>query len=213
MLRSAIVGNGRITGVLVADGRGFDSPQLHHKAPFSRTYPIGYPRTVDSHIIERARIEAGLSQEELAERAGTSRTTISAYEHGRKSPTLQTATRLLASAGFEIAVEATITFREVRMRHGRPAFVAERLWRLPIRDAFATVVLPLSLNWSKPGASFELSDRRQRARCYEIVLREGAGEDIRQYLDGTLLIDIWSELILPRELRVAWQSTLDKYQR
>jgi transcriptional regulator with XRE-family HTH domain len=40
-----------------------------------------------------------------ADRAGTSRTTISAYEHGRKSPTLATATRLLSSAEFEQTVD------------------------------------------------------------------------------------------------------------
>jgi transcriptional regulator with XRE-family HTH domain len=86
-----------------------------------------------AHLLERVRHEAGLSQEELAARAGTSRTTISAYEHGRKSPTLATASRLLATAGFELTAEPRVTFTEVFVRHGRPAFVADRLWRLPLR--------------------------------------------------------------------------------
>ena len=162
-----------------------------------------------SNLLERARVEAGLSQDELAERAGTSRTTISAYEHGRKSPTLATATRLLSGAGFELTIEPSITFTEVQLRQGRPVFVPNRLWRLSIREAFTSVTLPLGLNWSRPGAVFELSDRRQRARCYEIVLREGTPDDLRRYIDGALLIDIWPDLVLPRELRAAWQSLID----
>ena len=41
----------------------------------------------------RARHEARLSQSELAIRARTSRPTLSAYEHGRTSPTMETAAR------------------------------------------------------------------------------------------------------------------------
>lgn len=161
-----------------------------------------------SNLLERARIEAGLSQDELAERAGTSRTTISAYEHGRKSPTLATATRLLSSAGYELTVEPRITFTELRLRQGRPVFVPDGLWRLSFRDAFASVTLPLGLNWSRPDAVFDLSDRRQRTRCYEIVLREGMPNDLRRYIDGALLIDAWSDLVLPRDVRAAWQRVI-----
>lgn len=56
-----------------------------------------------SGLVRRVRVAAGLSQEELARRAGTSRPTLSAYEHGRKSPSADTLERLLASAGFELA--------------------------------------------------------------------------------------------------------------
>jgi transcriptional regulator with XRE-family HTH domain len=162
-----------------------------------------------AHLLERVRHEAGLSQEELAARAGTSRTTISAYEHGRKSPTLATASRLLATAGFELTAEPRVTFTEVFVRHGRPAFVADRLWRLPLEEAFAEVTLPLGLNWSTPGAVFDLADHRRRARCYEIVLREGSPADMLRLVDGALLVDAWADLVLPRELRTAWQPLID----
>jgi len=161
-----------------------------------------------AHLLERVRHEAGLSQEELASLAGTSRTTISAYEHGRKSPTLATASRLLATAGFELTAEPTVTFAEVSIRHGRPAFVADRLWRLPLREAFAEVTLPLGLDWSTPGV-FDLADRRRRSRCYEIVLREGAPTDLLGFVDGALLVDAWADLVLPGELRTAWQPVID----
>ena len=164
-------------------------------------------------LLERVRREAGLSQEALAARAGTSRPTLSAYEHGRKSPTLATVERLLESAGFELTAEPTVTFVEHAMRRGRPIVVADRLWRLAIRDAFANVTLPLGLNWSRPGATFDLSDRRQRARCYEVVLREGMAHDLARYIDGALLVDLWKELVLPREVRAAWQAVLDGVRR
>lgn len=161
-------------------------------------------------LLARVRHGAGLSQKELASRARTSRTTLSAYEHGRKSPTMATVERLLESAGFELTAEPHITFFEVGMRRGRPIFVADRLWRLPITEAFAEVTLPLGLNWSRPGLAFALRDRRQRARCYEIVLREGISVDILRWIDGALLVDLWPDLVLPREVRDAWQALIDE---
>jgi len=163
-----------------------------------------------AELLEWVRHEAGLSQDELASRAGTSRPTLSAYEHGRKSPTLTTVKRLLDSAGFELAAEPKVTFREVPTRRGRPIFVANRLWRLPIRAAFTDVTLPLELNWSHPGAAFRLSDRRERARCYEVVLREGMPDDILSYVDGALLVDLWSDLVLPRDTCHVWQPLIDQ---
>lgn len=164
-------------------------------------------------LLERVRQEAGLSQGELALRAGTSRTTLSAYERGRKSPTLSTVERLLGSVGFDLTAEPQVTFSEVELRRGRPIFVADRLWRLPFKQAFAEVSLPLGLNWSRPGARFAMDDRRQRARCYEIVLREGMSADLLRYIDGALLVDLWSDLVVPREVRSAWRPVIDKATR
>jgi transcriptional regulator with XRE-family HTH domain len=53
-----------------------------------------------------ARRRVDLSQAALAERAGTSQATISAYESGRKSPSVDTLSRLLAATGLRLAVEA-----------------------------------------------------------------------------------------------------------
>ena len=163
-----------------------------------------------AELLEWVRHEAGLSQDELASLAGTSRPTLSAYEHGRKSPTLTTVRRILDSAGFELAAEPKVTFREVPLRRGRPIFVADRLWRLPISDAFADVTLPLEVNWSHSSAVFRLSDRRERARCYEVVLREGMPGDILRYVDGALLVDLWSGLVLPQDARRLWQPLIDR---
>lgn len=37
-----------------------------------------------------------------------------------------------------------------------------------------------------------------------MVLREGREEDILRYIDGTLLVDLWDELVLPQAVRAAW---------
>ena len=54
--------------------------------------------------IRRARIDAGLTQHALAALAGTSQATISAYESGRKQPSVETLERVLAAAGARLAV-------------------------------------------------------------------------------------------------------------
>jgi len=62
-------------------------------------YPIGYAMEMAIQIIEQARLAAGLTQQAMAQQAGTSRTTLSAYERGRKSPNLETVERLINVAG------------------------------------------------------------------------------------------------------------------
>lgn len=54
------------------------------------------------HLIRIARRRSGLSQEELARRAATSQAAISAYESGRRSPSVATLSRILEAAGFEL---------------------------------------------------------------------------------------------------------------
>ena len=160
-------------------------------------------------LLERVRRAAGLSQDELARRAHTSRPTISAYENGRKSPSLDTAQRLLTEAGYDLDATPRITFHPIPGARGRGYLVPDQLPRLPVQQAMATVTLSLALNWSDPGRRFRLSERSERARVYEIVLREGTPDDVTTYIDGALLVDLWSELILPRDLRAAWTPLID----
>ena len=54
------------------------------------------------HLIRIARREAGMTQQALADRAGTSQAAVSAYESGRRSPSVDTLCRLLGAAGFEV---------------------------------------------------------------------------------------------------------------
>ena len=55
--------------------------------------------------LRAARRRAELTQAELAARAGTSQATVSAYESGRKQPSLATTARLLAATGSRLTVE------------------------------------------------------------------------------------------------------------
>ena len=56
-----------------------------------------------------ARRRAGLTQQELAQRAGTSQPAVAAYEAGRRTPTLATLERMLAACGQELVVDARPT--------------------------------------------------------------------------------------------------------
>jgi predicted nucleotidyltransferase/DNA-binding XRE family transcriptional regulator len=51
-------------------------------------------------LIRDARTAAGLTQAELAGRAGITQSVISAYEHGRREPSFATLQRLIAAAGY-----------------------------------------------------------------------------------------------------------------
>jgi transcriptional regulator with XRE-family HTH domain len=57
-------------------------------------------------VLAGARKRAGLTQVELARRAGTTQPVISAYEHGRRDPTIETLRRLVRAAGAELALAA-----------------------------------------------------------------------------------------------------------
>ena len=158
-------------------------------------------------LLGRVRVRTGLTQEELARRAGTSRPTLSAYEHGRKSPTVATFARLLAEAGWELAAEPHVSFTQYLVR-GRPVWVPGRLPRLDAASALAQVALPVHLNWSAPERVFNLAARGDRARVYEIVLQEGRPADILAYIDGVLLADLWDDLVLPRGVRSVWAPVI-----
>jgi transcriptional regulator with XRE-family HTH domain len=57
------------------------------------------------NLIRIARRDSGLSQRALARRAGTSQATLSAYETGRKSPTLDTLARIVRAAGQDLHIQ------------------------------------------------------------------------------------------------------------
>lgn len=161
------------------------------------------------NLLVRARRRSGLTQEALARRSGTSRTTLSAYEHGRKSPSLVTAQRIVEATGFALDLVPRVTFVEQVTSRGRVLIVPDVLWRLPVDQGLGQVVLPLHLNWSTPGRVHDLRDRSDRARVYEAVLREGSAEDLLTFIDGMLLVEAWDELVLPRDVRQAWQPVID----
>jgi len=56
-------------------------------------------------VLKRARSSAGISQRELADRAGISTSVVGDYERGRFSPTVRQLNRLLAAAGYQLRTE------------------------------------------------------------------------------------------------------------
>lgn len=166
--------------------------------------------TGPERLLVKARLAAGLGQEELAQRASTSRPTLSSYEHGHRSPSLRTAGRILAAAGFALSTEPVITFTDFPVGRGRTAAVPSSLPRLQPALALAVITLPLHLSWSGPERQFAMRNRDERARVYEIVLREGGPEDVLAYVDGVLLVELWDELVLPRALKAAWSPIIEQ---
>jgi transcriptional regulator with XRE-family HTH domain len=160
-------------------------------------------------LLRQVRQASHLRQDELARRAGTSRPTLSAYERGRKSPSADTLERLVAAAGFELDVVRSVAWQEYGLGRGRTGWVASGLWRLEPAKALATVLLPLHLEWSAPGRLVDLSDGRQRARLYEVVMREGVPKDFLRYVDGVLLADAWDGLVVPAAVRAAWRPVIE----
>src|SRR3954452_12251700 len=67
-------------------------------------------------VLSQARKRAGLTQVELARRADTSQPVISAYEHGRRDPSIETLRRLVRAAGAELDLSVG-----ARTRQGLPA--------------------------------------------------------------------------------------------
>src|SRR5216117_420470 len=59
--------------------------------------------TSTAELLRQARLKAGLSQRQLAQRAGTAQSVIARIERGQTSPTWDTLERLLAAAGYELA--------------------------------------------------------------------------------------------------------------
>ncbi|MDG4786981.1 hypothetical protein O7626_13755 [Micromonospora sp. WMMD1102] len=89
-------------------------------------------------------------------------------------------------------------------RPGRPAVVTPTVAELtgPTRG---TVILPLRLMWG-PERDFDLDDPDQLLWMYENVLREAVrSDDLRRFLNGSMLRRLWPALNLPRGVRAAWE--------
>ena len=78
-------------------------------------------------LIPEARERAGLTQADVARRAGTSQPAIARYEAGQARPRLETAQRCVEACGFELRIELEQTGSQRRA-------AAETKWRcLPVR--------------------------------------------------------------------------------
>jgi uncharacterized protein len=56
-------------------------------------------------LLQLARLKAGLSQQDLADRASIPATMVSAYERDKRQPTLATLLKLLRAAGYDLTMQ------------------------------------------------------------------------------------------------------------
>jgi transcriptional regulator with XRE-family HTH domain len=94
-------------------------------------------------LLRRARRRAGLSQRELAARAGTSHATLALYERGTKVPRVDTLDRILRAAGF--APEVVLSARPDGDRSDREAKGRELFEALELAAHFPVRRRPKSL--------------------------------------------------------------------
>lgn len=159
---------------------------------------------VEAHrLLAAVRAASGLTQEAMARRVGTSQSTLSAYERGKKSPTLAVTDRILQVLGYELDVVPRVTFT----RHdlgvgGRVYYVPDQLWRLSPIEAFTAVT-----GMKKLGREARSTDRQEaRAATYLALLEHATPEELLAHVDGVLLVDYWPEIAphLHDAIRDAW---------
>src|ERR1700733_15591635 len=64
---------------------------------------VGSKDTAAGALLRQARQRAGLTQAELAEKAGVTQSVISAYESGQRQPSLAGLAALVGATGFELS--------------------------------------------------------------------------------------------------------------
>lgn len=157
-----------------------------------------------SYLIEWARRARGLTQTELAERAGTSQATLSAYERGVKSPSLKVAQRLLEATGHDINLRVHIDWVQHLHPDVVPFWSPNILWGVETPACFARLTIRDSLRDGERRA-FHLRNREDRKRAYEILIQRHHPDEMIRWIDGALLADVWDELDLPQPIREAWK--------
>jgi hypothetical protein len=87
----------------------------------------------------------------------------------------------------------------------KPYVVVERLDELRGPTA-GTVNLPQHLDWSG-SAGYDLDKPARLASMYRTVLNEASSpDDLRAWIDGRMLTQLWPTLWLPPQVRRLWES-------
>lgn len=125
--------------------------------------------------LRKARTAAGLSQAELAERAGTTQSTISAYESGRKEPGVSTLERLLGVVGVSLRISPGVSPARrpsvVRNEHRAEILRLARRHGAEVLGVFGSV----ARGEDRPGSDLDLLVRFESGRSlvdHAALLRE-----------------------------------------
>ena len=89
----------------------------------------------------------------------------------------------------------------------RPVSIPDDIEDRSLPKASGKVTLPRHIAWSFP-YSYDLDDRKSLRACYQQVMAEGLDADVRFYIDLDVLLDIWNEMWLTRDVRRAWSAWL-----
>jgi uncharacterized protein len=99
-------------------------------------------------LIRAVRRRQGLTQAELARRAGTSQPVVSAYEHGRRDPTYETLRKLVEAGGERLQLDAVAArsdlppSRDLREHARRLLDVLSLADAVPVHPRSAVLVAP-----------------------------------------------------------------------
>jgi transcriptional regulator with XRE-family HTH domain len=89
-------------------------------------------------LVRAVRRRRGLSQAELARRAGTSQPVVSAYEHGRRDPTYGTLRKLIEAAGERVQLDAALPSSDLPPARSLEEHAQRLLDVLSLADAIPT---------------------------------------------------------------------------
>jgi hypothetical protein len=101
-----------------------------------------------AELLASVRRRRGLTQAELAKRAGTSQPVVSAYEHRRRDPSISTLRRLVNASGERLVLDATspeverITNDDARSHGDRLFDLLSLVDALPLRRRVDRLVAP-----------------------------------------------------------------------
>lgn len=166
-------------------------------------------------VVRRARKEQGLTQAEVARRAGVSRVFVIDLEAGHPRAELGKALAVLDVLGLRPFTDDSIDTahatvegenRQVAGVPYAPSFVvADSLDTLQGPDR-GEVVLPNRLLWN-PSRPFDLADEKRHRSLIRIVLREArTQDDLISYVDRDSLVKLWPSLGLPETIAAAWEA-------
>ena len=163
------------------------------------------PAVAVGDLLRRARSGAGMSQRELARGGETSQAAVARYETAGCCPTCGRSTACsVAAVNASPSTPCRPAARDGSRPPRRPVAIPDDLGDANDAKAGGVVELPPHIRWSGPPRTYDLDQRRDRARVYEQVLREGTEADVRHFVSVDELVDLWDELILPDHVRAAW---------
>ena len=116
------------------------------------------------------------------------------------------------AADCDLGIVTRVQFEEHFARNVGTFHVPDRLWRVEVPLCFAKVAMPDLTKRTSQGL-WNLRDREDRRRLYGMLLTLGRAEDILDYVDGALLVDLWRELELPPAVRHAWDPIVQSAGR